>query len=65
METSVRLKESMMTKKGNLVVTRRKGESIDIGDDIVVTITEIGKSQVRLKISAPKTVKVLRCELRR
>ncbi len=47
-----------------LVLSRKLRESIKIGDDITVTVTEIGQNQVRLGIDAPKTVKVLRGELR-
>lgn len=41
-----------------LVVTRRKGQSVCIGD---ATVTVLGKN--RLKISAPRSQRVLRSEL--
>jgi len=46
-----------------LVLTRKLGERIVIGDDIVVTVVAIGPGRVRLGIEAPPTVPVLRDEL--
>ena len=46
-----------------LALTRRPGESITIGDDIVVTIVAVSGGQVRLGISAPRNVQVLRKEI--
>ena len=46
-----------------LVLTRRRGESIIIGDDITVTVLEDRGRQVRLGIDAPKHVPVHREEL--
>ena len=46
-----------------LVLARRVGEEIVIGDDIRVTVLEVRGSQVRLGISAPKSVRVLRQEI--
>jgi carbon storage regulator len=46
-----------------LVLSRRKGESIRVGDDIVITIFELGRDQVRIGISAPRTVNVHREEV--
>ena len=46
-----------------LVLTRRAGESITIGDDIVVTVVATSGGQVRLGISAPHHVRVLREEI--
>lgn len=40
-------------KIGNLVLTRKKGQSIFINDDIKITIVEIKGKQVKLKTSAP------------
>ncbi|HVX66459.1 MAG TPA: carbon storage regulator [Bryobacteraceae bacterium] len=47
-----------------LILRRRAGESITIGDDIEVQVTEIGQNRVKLCISAPKEVSVLRKEVR-
>jgi carbon storage regulator len=46
-----------------LVLSRRKGESIVIGDQVRVTVVEIHGRRVRLAIDAPAEVKVLRAEL--
>lgn len=46
-----------------LVLARRVGEEIVIGDDIRVTVLEVRGGQVRLGIVAPKTVRVLRQEI--
>jgi len=46
-----------------LVLSRKKGESIWLGDDIEITISEIKGDQVRIAINAPKNVTILRGEL--
>jgi carbon storage regulator len=46
-----------------LILTRRPGESLTIGDDIVVTVVSINGNQIRLGISAPREVRVLRDEI--
>jgi carbon storage regulator len=46
-----------------LVLTRRNGQSIRIGDDIVLTILESGRDQVRIGIRAPRKVAVHREEV--
>jgi len=46
-----------------LVLTRKVGESINIGDDIKITIINIDSGQVRLGIEAPKNVIVHREEI--
>lgn len=46
-----------------LVLTRRTGQSILIGDDIVVTILELSRDQVRIGIRAPRSVSVHREEV--
>jgi carbon storage regulator len=46
-----------------LVLTRRLGESINIGDDIVVTVLSANGAQVRLGITAPQSVRVVRQEI--
>jgi len=43
-----------------LVLTRKAGEQIQIGDDIWVTVVEVRGEQVRLAITAPKDVIILR-----
>ena len=46
-----------------LVLSRKTGESICIGSDIVVTVHSIRRTQVRLCVEAPKDVRILREEL--
>lgn len=46
-----------------LVLTRKKGQSIMIGDEIEVTIVENQNDQVRLGIKAPSSVTVHRKEV--
>jgi carbon storage regulator len=46
-----------------LVISRRPGESLFIGDDIEVELLEISPSQVKLGIRAPRQVAVLRKEI--
>jgi len=46
-----------------LVLARRPGESITIGDDIVVTVVAAAGGQVKLGITAPQHVRVLREEI--
>jgi carbon storage regulator len=46
-----------------LVLTRKVGERIRIGEDIIVTVTSLGHGKVRLGIDAPRAVPVLRAEL--
>jgi len=48
-----------------LILTRRAGESIIIGDDITITLLGIRSNQVRIGISAPKDVSVHREEIYR
>jgi len=46
-----------------LVLTRRKNQSIVIGDQIIVTVLEVKGDQIRLGITAPRDVQVYREEL--
>lgn len=46
-----------------LVLTRKVNEKIKIGDDIIISILEIGKGGVRIGIDAPKSVLVHRQEV--
>ena len=48
-----------------LILTRKSGEGLFIGDDIRITILEIRGKQIRLGIEAPTTVVVLREEIYR
>jgi carbon storage regulator len=46
-----------------LVLTRKPGESIMLGEQIEVTIVEVKGEQVRIAIQAPREVKVYRKEI--
>jgi len=46
-----------------LVLTRKKSESIVIGEGVTITIVQIGDGRVRLGIEAPKQVPIIRSEL--
>ena len=46
-----------------LVISRKVSESIMIGDDVEVVVTEIGAERVKIGIKAPKGVPILRREL--
>lgn len=46
-----------------LVLSRKKGETIKIGDDIEITVVAIGNDQIKLGINAPKQIEILRKEL--
>ncbi|ATD54619.1 carbon storage regulator CsrA [Clostridium chauvoei] len=46
-----------------LVITRKKGESLLIGDNIEVSISKIEDGSVKLAVKAPKEVTILRKEL--
>ena len=46
-----------------LILTRRIGESIMIGDDVSITVLRIKGNQVRLGVNAPKSVSVQREEI--
>lgn len=46
-----------------LVIKRKVSESIMIGDDIEIIISEISQDKVKLAINAPKEIKITRKEL--
>lgn len=46
-----------------LVITRKSGEQICLGDDVTVTVLEIVGSTVRLGIDAPAEIPVYRHEI--
>jgi len=46
-----------------LVLTRKAGESIVIGNEITVTVVEVRNGQVRLGIEAPRSIEVHRKEV--
>ena len=50
-------------EKAMLVLTRKLGEKVIIGDNIVVTIVRLSDNKVRLGFEAPKEINVARSEL--
>ena len=46
-----------------LALSRKQGESIIVGDDIEITVLEIKGEQVKIGISAPKSVPIYRKEI--
>lgn len=46
-----------------LVLSRKKGEAILLNENIEVTILEVGADTIKIGISAPKEVQILRKEL--
>jgi carbon storage regulator len=49
--------------KAMLILTRRAGESLRIGDDVEVTVMAVNGSQVRIGIKAPINISVDREEV--
>ena len=46
-----------------LVLSRKAGERILIGDDIAITVVRVGPNSVRIGIEAPKPMNIVRQEL--
>jgi carbon storage regulator len=46
-----------------LILTRRVGESVMVGDDITITVLGVKGNQVRIGVNAPKDVSVHREEI--
>ena len=46
-----------------LILSRKLGESIVIGDDVVIRIVELRRSRIRIGIEAPDHVRIRRGEL--
>lgn len=46
-----------------LILQRRKGEALKIGENITVSISDVGADWVKLAIDAPNDIKIMRSEL--
>lgn len=58
-----RLLFSMEDLKKMLILTRRVGEAVMIGDEVTVTVLGVKGNQVRVGVNAPKSVSVHREEI--
>ncbi|AMW98136.1 carbon storage regulator CsrA [Rummeliibacillus stabekisii] len=47
-----------------LVLTRKVGETIWVGDNVEIVITEIKGDQIKIGIHAPQSIEIVRGELR-
>lgn len=47
-----------------LILTRRPGESISVGDDITVTVLSINGNQARIGIDAPRNIEIERDDIK-
>lgn len=46
-----------------LVLTRKRGQSFRIADDVKITVVRIARDRVRIGIEAPREIRILREEL--
>jgi len=46
-----------------LVLSRKKGDSIMIGDNVEITVIDVTGDQIRIGINAPKDVRIYRKEV--
>jgi carbon storage regulator len=46
-----------------LVITRKTGERICLGDDVTITVLDVAGSSVRIGIEAPSDLRVYRYEI--
>ena len=46
-----------------LILSRKIGEKLVIGDNVIVTVVEIDRGKIRLGIEAPREVPIYRSEL--
>jgi len=46
-----------------LIISRKVGEQVMIGDDVVVTVVDVGGQTARIGIDAPRSIPVYRAEL--
>ncbi len=46
-----------------LVLTRRDGEQIVVGDDVIIKVLAVARGRVRVGIEAPRNIQVRRSEI--
>ena len=52
-----------MSERGRLVISRKPGEVVLIGDDIEITILNFQNGEIKLLIKAPRDIKIIREEI--
>ncbi len=57
------IKNGLLGDTGMLILTRRVGETLMIGDDVTVTVLGVKGNQVRIGVNAPRDVAVHREEI--
>jgi carbon storage regulator len=62
-QTSALIFNSEDTRVSYLVVTRRAGETIRIGDDIEVTVLQVNEKSIKIGVRAPREIPVHRKEI--
>jgi carbon storage regulator len=67
-KTAVKTCENFTThprkwSRNMLVLTRKKGETIQIGDSVVIKVIACGRGKVKIGVDAPATTRVLRGEI--
>lgn len=48
-----------------LVLTRNAGQKIQIGDDVTITLLNIGERQARIAIDAPQHIQITRPDMKK
>jgi carbon storage regulator len=57
------MKQGVIMNKGRLVLTRKVGQKVIIGDDIVVEIIQLNSENVKLSFVAPTSLPIHREEI--